>query len=537
MARRDIFLDPRYRDFVKRYAADPVRFAVEVVRMRPSADQERLLQAIRPKGAKVSVVSGTGTGKTAGFGWIVLWHFLAMPVAIVEGKVEIGSNTYIAAPVVQQVGDGVWKEIGDAVLAMKSGPHAWISDYFEVTRTRVYMYGYGDMWFVAQVALQRGKSVSIAGKHRYWQLIIVDEAAGASDDHMNVIEGTQTSPGNRTLLASQGVKNVGRFYDSHHSLSVENGGSWVPLRFSSERSPFVTDDWLKQRAIESGGRGSVEYRVRVRGEFVDNSSNHLLTRDEVEAMLAPRNVPLIGDDEPYGIMILSDVALGEYRDDSVITLAKVIGYGDFGPDARRVDFFDIPLASNDKNEIDLAGDLTNLHASLDNPTLYVDNGGIGHAVCKLLDRAGIPVNRIDWGKPCFSREYQARYFNLRACANVRLRDAIRQGRVTVSAKMSQRLRQKIIDQGSRLPYHYSETGGLRYVMMRKEDMRKEGIKSPDIFDNFSFAFLEGSTYIPRAGARGAGDGAVARQAALDRLRAARAEQAGEEVETGGEAAA
>jgi hypothetical protein len=26
-----------------------------------------------------------------------------------EGKVEIGSNTYIGAPQVQQVSDGVWK--------------------------------------------------------------------------------------------------------------------------------------------------------------------------------------------------------------------------------------------------------------------------------------------------------------------------------------------------------------------------------------------------------------------------------------------
>ena len=36
--------------------------------------------------------------------------------------------------------------------------------------------------------MRPGEAVSIAGKHRYWQLIVVDEAAGVSDDHMNVIE-------------------------------------------------------------------------------------------------------------------------------------------------------------------------------------------------------------------------------------------------------------------------------------------------------------------------------------------------------------
>jgi len=42
--------------------------------------------------------------------------------------------------------------------------------------------------------MQQDKPIGVAGKHRYWQLIIIDEAAGVSDDHFDVIEGTQTSP-------------------------------------------------------------------------------------------------------------------------------------------------------------------------------------------------------------------------------------------------------------------------------------------------------------------------------------------------------
>lgn len=520
-ARTSIFLDPRYRDFVKRYSADPLRFAVEVLRMKPSADQESLFRAIRPKNAKVSVVSGTGTGKTAAFGAVVLWHLLAMPVAIVEGKVEIGSNTYVAAPVVQQVGDGVWKEIADWVMAMRNGPQSWICDYFEVLKTRIYMKGYGDQWFVAQVALRRGEAVSIAGKHRYWQLIIIDEAAGVSDDHMNVIEGTQTSPGNRTLMASQGVRNTGRFFHSHHSLSVDRGGSWTNLRFNSERSPFVTTNWLKQRAIESGGRSSVEYGIRVRGIFADATGYSLLSRAEVEEALKPRKVPLIGEHEPFGWMLLGDVGMGEYRDDSVLVVAKVIGDADFGPEARRVVFTGIPVCTNAKNEIDFSGDLHNAQRESDNGTMYVDNGGVGATVIKLIERAGGVVQKVDWGKPCFSRAYQSRYFNLRACAMVRFRDALRQGRVEFAIDhLPMRVREKIIDQASSLPYHYSETGGLRYVMMRKEDMRKEGIKSPDIWDAMSFVFLEGATYTPRSGTTAASASKSGVASALERLQAA-----------------
>lgn len=539
-ATRDLLRDPRYPAFVERYHGDPLRFAVEVCGMQPSEDQERLLVAMEAPNAKVSVVSGTSTGKTAAFARIALWHLLCHPAAIVEGKPELGSNTYIAAPVIQQVAEGVWKEMNDCTVAMASLPHAWILDYLALGMETAYIKGYQSQWFIAQLALQRGKSVSIAGKHRYWQLIIIDEAPGVTDDHMNVIEGTQTGPGNRTLMAGQGVRNAGRFYDSHHSLSIENGGSWLSLCFNSERSPFATAEWLAQRLHECGGRDTIEYMIRVRGLFATDSSNMLLTRAEMESIFAPRDVPLIGDEEPYGIEVLSDVGLGEYRDDSVILLAKVIGEGDFGPEALRVDIFEIPLASNTKNEIDLAGDLVNITGRQDNGTLYVDNGGVGATVNKLIERSGGVVNRVDWGKPCFRREYQARFYNLRACAQVRFRDAVRQGRVHVSARIDKALRQKIIDQGSRLPYSFTETGGLRYLMAKKEDMRKEGIKSPDLTDAMSFPFLEGATYTVRANT-GAGPGGAegGKQSALERMRARRAAlaaQVGEPSDEGGDVA-
>ena len=118
----DITQDPRYRDFVLKFHGDPMRFAVEVTGFRPSLDQEDLFLEIAPLAAKVSVVSGTGTGKTASYGRIALWHMLCHPFAVYEGKVEVGSNTYIGAPLIQQVADGVWKEMQDTRVAIACKP-------------------------------------------------------------------------------------------------------------------------------------------------------------------------------------------------------------------------------------------------------------------------------------------------------------------------------------------------------------------------------------------------------------------------------
>ena len=489
----NLFLDPRYAAFVERYHADPLRFCIEVTGFTPSADQMEACFAITPANAKVSVVSGTGTGKTSLFARIALWHMLCHPIAFYDGKVEVGSNTYIGAPKISQVGDGIWKEMKDAFLSIANGPHAWINDYYVIGKTRVYVLGYSEQWFIAQIAMQKGEAVGVAGKHRYWQLIIIDEACGVPDEHYNVIDGTQTQGGNRTLLASQGARNAGRFYETHHSLNIDNGGSWKALRFNSERSPFVTAKWLADRLQECGGRHSDEYQIRVLGLFAENSSNVLLTRTDLDKGFECGQI--IADDEPYGLVVLSDVAAGEYRDDSVAVIAKVIGHGDHGPDARRVEYIEIPIASNDKNEVDLAGDLVHLVGKLSNATLYVDAGGIGGTVCKLIERSGATVVRVNWGKPCFKKEYKERFYNLRACAMVRFRDAIRQGRARLPQGISKRLKEKIIMQGSRLPYYFSEAGGLRYVMMSKEKMREEGIKSPDMIDAMSFAFLEGADYM------------------------------------------
>ena len=491
---RDILRDPRYADFVDRYQGDPLRFAVEVTGFIPSQDQADLFEAIKAPNARVSVVSGTGTGKTASFGRIALWHLLCFPVQIYEGKTEVGSNTYIGAPVIQQVADGVWKEMQDTRIQIANGPHAWINDYYDIGKEKVTVKCYESQWFITRIAMRKGEAIGVAGKHRYWQLIIIDEAAGVPDEHFNVIDGTQTQPGNRTLMASQGARSAGRFYDSHHTLSVENGGTWTPLRFNSERSPFVTKEWLDARALESGGRTSVEYQIRVLGLFAQSSSNVLLTRPALEEAFKPR--PVISDDESWGYVILVDVAMGEYRDKTVVVVAKVIGDGDFGGEARRVEYLDIPICANDKNPVDLSGDLVNLMGKYPNASLYIDAGGVGAAVCKMIEREGIPVSKINWGAPCFRREYRNRFYNLRACAMVRFRDAVRQGRVLFPQNLSIRTKEQILDEGTRLPYHFSEAGGLRYVMESKADMRKEGIKSPDLIDAMAFIFLEGATFMP-----------------------------------------
>jgi hypothetical protein len=491
MAKRlTIFEDHRYAAFVERYHADPLRFAVEVCGMLPSEDQADLLVAMSDPTAKVSVVSGTSTGKTATFARIALWHLLCHPFAIYEGKVEVGSNTYIGAPLVQQVGDGVWKEMQDAKLAIANGKQAWIAEYFTIGKTRVTVKNYEDQWFIAQIALAKGQSVGVAGKHRYWQLIIIDEAAGVGDDHFDVIDGTQTQDGNRTLMASQGVRSSGRFYDSHHKFSHKNGGAWYSMRFSSENAPFVSAKWLREREIETGGRDTVEFMIRVLGLFPELSDKFLIGRSAIEARIGA--APTIGPDEAFGHVIVIDVGAGVYRDKTVALHCKVAGRGDRIDDQpRRVDVVGVPVFSNTLDWTDVAGKVFDYSRLLSNVTFVVDVGGQGEQFARVLERLGVGnIVRVLWGNPPFLTKYKKRFFNQRAQCSVHAAEAVTDGRISFTRDHTKDL----LDQGSRIPYHFDEKA--RYHIMPKEVMKEqEGLPSPDLWDTVCMVFLEDVHYV------------------------------------------
>jgi hypothetical protein len=491
MARRLTLLeDPRYNAFWQRYHSDPLLFAVEVCGMGPSEDQEDLLVAMSDPEARVSVVSGTGTGKTATFARIALWHLLAHPYGFFDGLVQVGSNTYIGAPLVQQVGDGVWKEMQDANIAISNGACAWICQYFSIGKTRVEVRGYGEQWFIAQVAMQAGKAVGVAGKHRYWQLIIIDEAAGVGDDHFDVIDGTQTQGGNRTLLASQGVRPSGRFYDTHHKLAVANGGAWTNLRFSSINSPFVTNKWLRDRETETGGRDTPEYMIRVLGLFPELGDKFLLGRSAIERRIGVPPVIDV-DNDPWGHLIIIDVGAGVYRDKTVALHVRVCGNGDrVDEDPRRVDVVGIPVFSNELDWADVAGRVVEYSRLLSNVTFVIDVGGQGEQFARTMERLGVGnIVRSLWGNAPFKTKNKKRFFNLRAQCSVHASEAVKDGRITFTREHQKDL----LDQGGRLPYHFDEKA--RYHIMPKERMKEEeGLPSPDLWDTVCMAFLEDAHY-------------------------------------------
>jgi hypothetical protein len=482
--------DPRWPAFVERYAFDLYRFAVEVCGMgitgKPvTHQQQELFDAASKYGCRVSVASGHGTGKTRSFGVIALWHLLCYR----------NSNTYITAPKLKTVREGVWKEITTLKAMIEKGPHAWIADYFTIQAEKVYVNLKSAIWYVTTRTAPRGSPENLAGTHADYLMWLADEASGIADENFGVIGGALTDPRNRFVMASQPTRNSGFFRDSHHNNSVRQGGPWTNLTFSSEESTLVGVAFIKEKLQQYGGRDEVEYQIKVRGMFPTNSSKYLLSQAALEHVIEGPHVILPG--EAFGHVIIVDVAAGVGRDKTVATHLKMIGNGDrMTADRRRIEVVDVPVYTNTEDWTPVARKVLDYAAAFSNVTIIVDTNGMGNQFLKRLvelSGGGIHVKGVRWGELPFSNEYRKRFLNQRAQSTVHFVEAVKDGVVRLSSKY----KKDLIDQASRIPYVLDELG--RYHIARKQDMAAEGLPSPDLLDTLAMAFLEGVDYVPAQG--------------------------------------
>lgn len=478
--------DPRWLEFVERYAGNLTRFAIECCGMSPDKSgnggvthqQIELLDNVSLMGSRVSVSSGHSTGKTRSIGVTTLWHLVCY----------FQSNTVITAPKVTQVKNQAWKEMRRMLDCLRMSPWAWVADYIGFEAERIYIKGHKETWYVIAKTAPKGSPENLAGEHADWLLIWADEASGIPDANFGVLGGAMTDARNRFILTSQPTRNSGFFYDTHHSLAVDNGGTWTPLVFNSEESPLVSESFLAEKLAEYGGRDSTEYMIKVRGLFPEESDKYLLGRSKLESCFGKE---VIDPRKPFGYLVLCDVGLGEYRDSSVVAVAKVQGWEDYGEDARRVQVISIPFKSNARQLRDFEGEITQVAELYENANTLIDAGGMGGGVCQNLENGGrVQVTRVKWGIPCFKNKNKERFFNQRAQAMVGAARAAKEGRLGFSAGVG--FVKDILDEGSRIPYGWDEKA--RHKIKSKDEMAADGIHSPDVWDSICFAFLEGAVY-------------------------------------------
>lgn len=430
-------------DRIRRWIAEgPALFAAEALGAKPTDQQWEASRALAAK-RRVSVRSGHGTGKSAFMAWTILWALVCFP------RVKVPAT----APTGHQLQDVLWSELASWHRRMPDGlreEFEWKSERFERKDARA------EAFAVARTS-RKEQPEALQGFHAPIVVFLIDEASGIPDEVFQVAEGALSTEGAYVVMAANPTRMAGYFYDSHH----KHRGQWASLHWNGEDSTLVAKGYVRDMA-EKYGPDSAIYRIRVRGDFAGNPDG-VIPLELIESAVTR-------DVRPFGPVLWGlDVArFGEDR----TALCKRIGNTMPEPIKWWQGKDTMQTAGLVKLEYDAA------KAKPD--TIFIDVIGLGAGVVDRCKELKLPVVGVNVAE---SPAVQDQYLRQRDELWFRAREWFA-GRDVHIAKDESLIAELT------LPKYRVESSGKKRVQS-KDDLKKEGVTSPDLADAFCLTFAQG----------------------------------------------
>lgn len=404
---------------------------------------------------RISIVSGHGIGKSCMLSILILWFLFVHPDCQVA----------CTSPGQQQLYDILWKEIKKWIDRMPRN----VSDMYIWESSHIRMKESPQVWFARAKTASKENSEALAGVHADWVMMAVDEASGVDEQIFETMEGSLTSGNILVFLISNGTRANGYFYDTHH----KDKDRWQNYKFSSLDSPRVDKKYV-QSIIDKYGEDSIQYAIRVKGEFpkedgMDDSGyipllqdKNIITRpDEGQRLrFSPNSVlgvdPAGDGDDKTSWVIRDNFKAKKLYEESKSTAKSVA--------ERTLTFM---------NEYNIRP-----------RNVVVDAFGVGADVGKeiaIASKGQVNVTTVNTGDKCELDREKDVYLNKRAMCFYEAKKWLQQGG-------------ELIENGN----FKEELLGIRYKrnlsgliqIMPKIDMKKKyGLKSPNDADAFSLTFL------------------------------------------------
>ena len=399
---------------------------------------------------RISIKSGHGVGKTAELSWTIIWFLFCFK----------NSQIPCTSPTSDQLKDILWKELSKWIDKINN---QFVKDIFEWQESYLRVKENPNEWFARARTGKKENPEALAGIHADNVLLVVDEASGVHNKVYEVAEGSLTNDNVFVILISNPTRNDGYFYDTHKS----DRDAWQNLTFNSEESPIV--DWAYvDRIIDKYGRDSDEYLIRVEGKFAGESKMDdkgwlpLITEDKITYT----------QDELFrGNKRLGIDPSGEGQDSTEWVLR----------DEFKAKCIASEKISKDKSIAEKTLTLTTHYDIDDGEDITIDNFGVGADVSKniaVATKGSLDCNGVNVGDPPKDKET---FINLRAEIFWRMRNWILSGGMLVKDRQ---LIQELIS----IKYKRNIKGKIQ--IMSKEQMKKEGIKSPNKADGLALTFFK-----------------------------------------------
>jgi hypothetical protein len=429
-----------YGNFVKAYRDQPVKFVRDVLKAEPLPWQADFMEHVAKGERRISVRAGHGVGKSTACAWLLIWHMLT----------RMPQKAVCTAPTAGQLFDALFSEVKHWCNKLPEP----LRETIEVFTDRIVQRGAPESSFISARTSSAERPEALAGVHSEHVLLICDEASAIPEAVFESAAGSMSGHAATTVLIGNPTRNTGLFFKTHHQLSSD----WKTMHVSCLDNRLVSKDFIKQISTTYGDSSNA-FRVRVLGEFALKDDDSLIPAELVDAAM-DRDV-VLNPAEPiyYGI----DVA--RFGDDRTVICKRqgnvVLGFKHWSGE-------------------DLMGTVGRIvhEAGMDSPEeIMVDSIGLGGGVADRLRELGLNVRDVNVSESVALNQQASR-----------LRDELwlsaKEWLETRAVKIPKddELRQELIGPT------YSFTSNGKIKVEGKSEMKRRGLRSPDLADALCLTF-------------------------------------------------
>ena len=418
---------------------------------------------------RFTVRAGHGKGKTHCLAKIAFWWLFTR-----TGRVPC------TAPKEAQLKTRLWPEM----RKLRAGAIQDFQNLVTINQLSLSVAGDIDWCALAETASQPD---NLSGHHDPWLLVIVDEASGVDQKFIEVVEGAITDPDNVLILSGNTTQVTGEFYASHMREKVAQLYHRVHVKWEEE--PTHMRRWGEEM-ISKYGLASPVVKVRLFGEFVDMQEGQLISAAWINAA---RDRKWQEEGSFPRLRVSCDVADGG-EDETVVTVGQL-----YDTVTRMLKQYRFSFAAH-VSPIETANAVERIFVECGgNPKkgddIVIDAGGAGSGAAGYLMKRGLPVIAHMGGT---SADDPKKWRNRRVQNYIVMRDAFRDGAVYID--------QDFCDDTTwddffipQMTSVLTKPGSERLEDLEtKLDMKRRGLKSPDMADSLAMMFSGLRPVIARA---------------------------------------
>lgn len=458
--------------WLKRWRRDPVAYAIEHLGMIPTYQQAQICRAI-PTHRFVAVKSGHGIGKSTVAGMLSNWYLDT------HSRPDSLTRIPITGAGGSQLESTFWSEL------VKTNNMKWpfIKDKYSVGTDRIYNIENPKQWFAVLRTARPENPDALQGFHDCF--FVIDEASAIHDKIFEVARGAMGDPNCYGLMMGNPTKKSGYFFNAFQGSAV-----WKTFTFSSEDSlyekeysyeyvdPFgriiiithrgrQTAAWVQDMEKEFG-RNSNTFRIRVLGEFANQGEDLIIEDRWTENVFVN---PKSEDKERKRVMGVDVAWTGD--DNSGVVIRK----------GNNVEFLQEwhgcdPIETSEKVQL--------IQQEWNCDRIYIDTNGIGAGTYADLKREKYPVYAVNVSEkaPEDSSKFKPR--RLRDALWWYAREFIRLNPVHFSGSKDDDIWKKL-QRELNIPTYKIKDGKI--VAESKDDLKKRGLKSPNLADAYNMTML------------------------------------------------